>query len=168
MGREIRKVPKGWEHPVDERGRFKPLYDRTFNEDAEEWWQDAVNWQSGKYPDWTPEDSKAEHRWYWTYGGNPPDPESYRPEWDRPADCFQIYETVSEGTPCSPVFETIASMVDWMTEPIDRASPYNLGQDWQCMQGMTREQAEAFCGRGFAPSLIVTAKDGVVPGHLLP
>jgi len=32
MGREIRKVPKGWKHPKDENGRFIPKYNEFFKD----------------------------------------------------------------------------------------------------------------------------------------
>jgi len=30
MGREIRRVSEGWEHPKDARGNYQPLYDEDF------------------------------------------------------------------------------------------------------------------------------------------
>lgn len=160
MGREIRRVPQDWEHPVDERGHFKPLYDESFTDAASEWLRDAIAWSQGKH-----ESQDKDYPFYWQYAGAPPDEKYYRPAWGSPAECYQIYETVSEGTPVSPVFGTLEAMIDWMTQPIDRTSPYNRGEDWQCMQGMTRQQAERFCKTGSAPSLISGPGVGVVAGH---
>ena len=87
---------------------------------------------------------------------------------DAPADHFQIYQTVSEGTPVSPVFASKEEMIEWMIAPIDRSSEYNRGQDWRCMQGMTRKQAEAFCEDESAVSMISSSEIGVVAGHRLP
>lgn len=169
MGREIRRVPKDWEHPTRDRfgdGRisFHPLHDRTFEEEAAEWWAEAVKWHDGDVPE-SDRKHREQYKWYWEWNGDPPDPKYYRPAFTEPADCYQIYQTVSEGTPVSPVFETLEAMIEWMVLPIDRTLPYNTGQDWQCMQGMTREQAENFCRAEWAPSFIGSEKTGLVPGH---
>ncbi len=164
MGREIRKVPKGWEHPRDERGHFQPLHDRTFKEVAEEWWSSAVAWHKGDVSE-IDEKYRKKYPWYWQFNGDPPTSIYYRDEFTAPADCFQIYENVSEGTPVSPVFDSIDDMIAWMTQPIDRSSPYNVGKDWQTMQGMTIEQAKKFCQDGSSPSLIFTPETGIKAGH---
>jgi hypothetical protein len=164
MGREIRPVPDGWEHPTEEKPnyhrttmetRFKPLFDRSYEEACAEWWKEAQAWQAGERPDYAGDDSP---KWYWDWNGSPPDVNYYRPEWaDEERTHFQIYETVSEGTPCSPVFATLAEVADWMCQPIDRVTwpQYNRGKDWQCSQGKTREQAEAFTKVAWAPSGVI-------------
>ena len=46
-----------------------------------------------------------------------PDPESYRPRWKRgEATWYQVYETVSEGTPVTPPFETREELVEYLVE----------------------------------------------------
>lgn len=165
MGREIRKVPKGWEHPRNKLGHFQPLHDRTYREAAERWLSECLEWSEGKSEYQKDLDIKAKYQFFWDWSGSPPNEKYYRPEFSAPADCFQIYENVSEGTPCSPVFESIEGMIDWMTRPIDRSSEFNKGEDWQCMQGMTLEQAKKFCEYGSSPSLIFTPSTGVVAGH---
>lgn len=164
MGREIRRVPKGWEHPRDDQGRFNALSDETFEVASKEWWEAAVKWNSGDVSEHE-KGARKKYPWYWQWAGSTPDEDSYRPEFGQPANCYQIYETVSEGTPCSPVFESIDQMVEWMILPIDRTSRYNTGEDWQCMQGMTRIQAEKFCKSEWAPSLIFSPETGVIAGH---
>src|SRR5579864_6349431 len=105
MGREIRRVPPGWEHPRDERGNYKPMFDRSLEEAAAEW-------KSG-YGAWEP--AAHEGQQYWEYAGNPPDPECYRPDWpEETRTAWQVYETVSEGTPVSPVFLDQEEMVRWL------------------------------------------------------
>jgi hypothetical protein len=46
--------------------------------------------------------------------GGPPRPDSYRPAFESAPTAFQVYETVSEGTPISPVFETRDELIDWL------------------------------------------------------
>lgn len=163
MGREIRRVPKGWEHPRDGQGRFRPLYDESYEHAARAWMDAAILWDRGEHPHQKEYDKTP--RYYWEWDQAPPDPAYYRPSWTAPADCYQLYETVSEGTPVSPVFDSIDAMIAWMTSPIDRSSEYNAGADWQSMQGMSRDQAEGFCKIGSSPSLVVSPGAGVVAGH---
>ena len=161
MGREIRRVPKGWEHPTkmyyNRRGEpaedFIELYNEDYVTAAERWMKKADSWHAGCVDKDTVEDRK-ENPYYWDWAGMPPDKESYRPAW-KTAECYQIYETVSEGTPVSPVFETEDEMLAWMILPIDRASKYNKGSDWQCMQGRTEEGARIFIKDAWAPSFII-------------
>lgn len=167
MGREIRRVPANWQHPRHEygerQGQFKPLHDQSYDDACREWWQRACRWHNGEVD---ASDAKyvAQYPWFWQWGGNPPHKDGYREAFKNEATHYQIYETVSEGTPVSPVFATEAEMIEWMTQPIDRSSEYNRGADWQCMQGMTREQAEQFVHNGGSVSMIVS--DGVLhAGH---
>jgi hypothetical protein len=157
MGREIRRVPAGWEHPTEATHhgqQFKPLYDESFQEAAEQWWQAALAWH--RRDDAANAEYYAKYPWYWQWGGVPPDLDHYRPDWsDDERTHLQIYETVSEGTPCSPVFATAEDLIEWMVQPIDRTSPYNKGADWQCSQGRTREAATAFVNSGGGPSMVI-------------
>jgi hypothetical protein len=53
-------------------------------------------------------------------------------------DGWQVWETVSEGSPISPVFATSADLVDWIVT-----------------QGYSREAAEAFIEHGSVPSMMM-------------
>lgn len=37
MSRAVRRVPASWEHPRDDRGRYRPMHDRNFAVEAAEW-----------------------------------------------------------------------------------------------------------------------------------
>jgi len=69
----------------------------------------------------------------------PPDRESYRghPWHEGEATAYQVYETVSEGTPVSPVFSDEASMCTWLHE-----------------QGYSPVAVESFVREKYAPSLM--------------
>jgi len=134
MGREIRRVPRGWEHPRDAKGHYQPMNDETVWQGT--WWiiRDEL-WEYVRHPSylcdglWLP----FMHREY------------YRPRWKRPPTCYQIYETVSEGTPVSPVFTFLGDLEDWLVD-----------------QGYSRKAAERFAEDGWAPSmLVVTDRDGM-------
>jgi hypothetical protein len=145
MGREVRRVPKGWEHPKEERyGKewFKPLIDNDFPTAAKEWWDSAVAWRNGTHHDLRVKpELREKYPYFWQWHGNPPDEEYHRPAWtDDERTCFQVYENVSEGTPVSPVFETKEALIGWLVKD----------------QGMTQEGAAAFAEGGYCPSMIIS------------
>ena len=161
MGREIRRVPKDWRHPENEwcshrggieghkdqhyhkptdyaYGRcFIPLFDNDYETAAQEWLAEFDQWRAG-----THEDQQGEHRssckYYWEYD-SPPDEIYHRPAFETPAVCYQIYETVSEGTPISPIFETLDELRLWLIE-----------------QGYSPQAAQGFTQDGSVPSMVVT------------
>ncbi len=112
MGREIRRVPADWKHPTytdDDAprstyvGRHRPMLDATF-EDAAREWREA-------FAAWRPEEHDGEEFWE---GAPPPERDAYRPAYTSPPTHLQVYETVSEGTPVSPVFATEEEVVAWL------------------------------------------------------
>ena len=64
----------------------------------------------------------------------------YLPEHEKT--CFQIYENVTEGTPVSPIFETIEDLASWLER-----------------KGNDKEAIAQFLEWGHYPSL-VTSADG--------
>lgn len=151
MGREIRKVKKGWEHPKDDNGNWHPMRNEYYGDAIAEWFKNHKLWLEGNHPDQikNPE-YKTKYLFYAQWDGNPPELEYYRREnWtETEACCFQMYENVSEGTPVSPVFETLIELEDWIVA--------NLGY--------SRHAAHAFCEDGYAPSMIMcggVVKDGI-------
>lgn len=154
MGREIRKVPPNWDHPKDANypDRLKPMYDKTYESARRTWLDGLAAWEAGKdkdretfrHDDGTPYE-------YWEWNGNPPDRDSYRPWRDEDATWFQLWETVSEGTPVSPPFATKQELADHLAEH---------GDFWD-HAGWGKKRAEAFVmGDGWAPTMVVS--DGVV------
>lgn len=162
MGREIRQVPPNWEHPrqacphspwacgctqaKESDGKcFHPMHDSTFREAAQEWKDDMAAWERGERPDYASDGNKDME--YWEWAGAPPDREYYRPEWpEGSATWFQVYETVSEGTPITPPFATKAELIDWLCTNKDF---WNYGP-------LSRVQAEAFVRDESVPSLVIS------------
>ena len=139
MGREIRRVPKGWEHPRDEKGNYRRLFDWSYATAARKWLDDCIAWDNGTAGELQKDPGlKEKYPFFWDYDGAPPDPEYCRPDWAEEATCYQVYETVSEGTPTSPVFETEFQMIDWLVG-----------------QGHSPHAAEEFVKAGWAPSFMV-------------
>ncbi len=128
MGREIRMVPPNWQHPTqhchhcgldgrrlcDEARRnggmcYKPL-NQGYAADAAEWKAEYAKWIAGERE---PKDGTD----FWDYYGMPPAREDYCPDWaEAEATHFQIYETVSEGTPVSPVFASRDELAQWLID----------------------------------------------------
>jgi hypothetical protein len=163
MGREIRKVAGGWEHPTREcphwpqcnyrvpgPGRcYQPLYDEDFETRAREWKEGFAAWERGERPEYCSGESRDLE--YWEYEGDPPDRKYYRPKWSEDEMThFAVYETVSEGAPVTPAFATKEELVDYLVEHGD------FWDERRGHGGWSRESAERFVGRGFAVSLMVT------------
>lgn len=146
MGREIRKVSKNWEHPKKDDGNYHPMFDESFESAFNKWDTNRKKWIAGEDPDAEKYNYPKSTKGYIMWNGNAPDPEYYRDtDWAKnEACCFQFYETVSEGTPLSPVFETLTELEDWLVNN----------------QGHSRQSAHSFCEIGYAPSM--TISNGVI------
>jgi hypothetical protein len=158
MGREIRRVPRDWCHPRytkhngvshkwmfgDRTGQFMPMHDQEYEKAADAWLAECLLWQEGRHPDQIRyADDPREGRipkYYWDWVGRPPDKDYYRPKFESEPICYQIYETVSEGTPVSPVFESLQAMEDWLVEH----------------EAVSREAAHSFVASGWVPSMVIT------------
>ena len=127
-GRELRRVPLDYKHPTigEQAERFggstwNPLrgdisaephamFLRTYDDAIREWWKDREAWQRGERPGYFDAEAEAKGYTYEEYNGAPPDPAYYlrHPLPAESAECpygIQLWQTVSEGTPISPVFE---------------------------------------------------------------
>lgn len=162
MGREVRRVPPGWEHPKNARGHYIPLLEGPFSKRLAEWKEEKAQWAKGLRRDyfagegaWKP--IEAEHRdsSFTEWAGARPKAEHYMPEW--PADVathLSMYETCSEGTPISPAFATPEELARYLAD--HGASAF----------GSTTASYEAWLAtarRGFGPSMFITAS-GVQSG----
>ena len=130
MGREIRRVSKDWEHPKGYAGRknnYQPMFDKTYKEAADEWVKGFKEYEPTE-----------DCPYYWDFYGPTPDEQHYKPESTNPMDHFQAYETVSEGTPVSPVFDSLEKLRDYLVEHGDFWDQRRKNGGW------TEEQAEAF------------------------
>lgn len=135
MSRELRRVPGHWQHPIKyrrpdgwtTRGQiaFVGLMD-GYEEDLESFRKDQ-----SRDPEFYP-DSDA------------PKPEWYCPQW--PAEertHYQLYETVSEGSPVSPVFATAEELVRFLVDE----------GEWFSEQRYEEASARLLVGSGWAPTM---------------
>lgn len=157
MGREVRMVPPGWEHPKDETGRYIPLFEGTYSKDVAAWDEANARWQAGEQEDWhvgattkawkPKEGSALDCDTYEEWSGPRPQPEHYMPEWaPGEATLFVMYEDTSEGTPISPAFATAEELARWLADT--GASAFA-----DCTA--TYEQWLSTCKRGWAISAVM-------------
>lgn len=128
MTRQLRRVPPGWEHPRTAEGHFIPLYDETYE-------QAELRWRLGCADgDWTADPS------------DPPNPDAayWRPAWDQEPTWYQLYEEVTEGTPVTPAFGTLAELRAWLLEHGERGAEH-------CSRP-TPAAVDALLRAGWAPS----------------
>ena len=169
MGREVRRVPPNWKHPEtqDNYGRtcLQPMHDETFDERFTEWLADFDRVRAGNLTD-------TEREWYprgladWLMDeGAPLDPAYYRPWQDDEATWFQLWETVSEGTPVSPPFATKEELAAHLAVHGDawdqaRSAKGRAGFTRGQATGWGMERARAFVEAGWAPSMMVINEPG--------
>lgn len=166
MGREIRRVPPNWEHPKRDNGSYQPMYDHSASDRFAQWLEDFENFKAKEMDEVCREygyDPRDAYAAFCEYDGGPPDHEYCRPNWDESeAMWIQVYETVSEGTPVSPPFETPEELIDYLVKNGDfwdqkrRADPNRMG-GMNC-DPWPREQAERFVKTGFSVSFVMDSK----------
>lgn len=150
MGREVRMVPPNWQHPLIERyGRKdkQPMFDRDFSVAKKMWIEGLMSWENKTHPDFEEHGKEYE---FWEWEGDPPDPKYYRPWKDDEATWYQVWETVSEGTPVTPPFEKREELVEYLIKH---------GDEWDQKRGeggWSRKSAENFVmGDGWRPTIIM-------------
>lgn len=152
MGREVRMVPPNWKHPETQASggqtRLQPMHDERYEDAVREWKDGFAAWEAGERPDYCTGDSRNMEFWEWD-GMPPSDREYYRPWADDEATWFQVWETVSEGTPVSPPFATRKELIEYLVAN---------GDFWDQKRGdnpASRAAYEKFVfGDGWAPSLV--------------
>jgi hypothetical protein len=142
MGREVRRVPADWQHPMDERtGQHKALWPSSYKDAAAAFMKKA-----------NAEGLQAAIDVF----GQAPDEGDYMPDW--PGDertHLMMYENTSEGTPISPAFETPEELARWLAD--NGASSFGS-------YTATYEQWLGVARGGWAPSMVViggVVKSGV-------
>jgi hypothetical protein len=116
------------------------MLDEAYIDVLNEWWHNHQMWLAGTHPKQLkyPEEAKK-YRFYAEFTGNPPNIELYNPvKWsEKEKVCFQLYENVTEGTPVSPVFDTLKDTENWLVD----------------IKGWERDAAKDFCKLGYLPTI---------------
>jgi len=159
MGKEIRRVPPNWEHPRKDNGDFQVMFDKNFDEAKTEYHKNHTLWKEGKHPDqkiigntdqdWDEWDSEPDQKYYHSFN-------------KKDATWYQVYETVSEGTPVTPPFKTKEEIINYLVIHGDFWDQGARGKG-----GWGREAAKKFVESEWALSgvfingEIKTARDGI-------
>lgn len=168
MGREIRRVPVGWEHPKTQRinprtggivEECHPMFDRDVESAMAEWQEGYDEWKAGalakeiaENPE-LPYSVNEPYRAFCDWNGQPPDPAYYRPRWPEGVELgYAVYETVTEGTPVTPTFKTKPELAEYLA---------TTGTYWDDAP-WSRAAAEAFVECEWAPSMILNTGTGEI------
>ncbi len=106
----------GWEHPKDERGEYIPLHNQSYEAALADYEYAARLWAEGRHPSQIEWPGQTANLTFAEWVGDPPDPVYYRQEtWrEDQATAWVLYENVTEGTPVSPLFDTLDDLLGWM------------------------------------------------------
>jgi len=141
---------------------YVPMEDTDFPTALTQWEAGKAKWDAGERPSWAKDEPDYTFE---DEEGPRPTPETYRPYSEEEATWFQLFQTVSEGSPVSPPFATLDELATYLAEKGDfwdqsraiedfagsgRLDPDNLPKT-----GWGQQRAEAFCKAGWAPSMMV-------------
>jgi len=159
MGREIRRVPPHYEPPqrTDGRPGYQPQFDRRFEDAAAEWKREFTEWEAGENLNNKAEDGSVYEFWEWSR--DPPNRKYYRTYSDEDATWIAVFETVSEGTPVTPAYETKEELVQYLAAKGDYWDQRRGTGGWE------PEAARQFVERGWAPSIIVSQTQAGIAMH---
>ena len=138
------------------------MHNRSFQDAADEWKANFNAWERGERPEYCSEEHKSLEAW--EYFGDPPDRKYYVPWKPEEATWYQVWETVSEGTPVTPPFATNEELIDYLVANGDfwdqqrRADKAAGKHVFMSCGPWTRKMAESLVnGPGWAPSGVVTS-----------
>ncbi|MBM5789852.1 hypothetical protein FJZ23_02065 [Candidatus Parcubacteria bacterium] len=153
-------VPASWEHPKDERGNYIALLGGSFKERADQWDEEARQWDNGfvrgfATDGWKPKG--PEHTGTFAdWDGERPEEKDYMPDWpEAERTHYQLYESTSNGMPISPVMETPEALAYWLVD--SNVSAF-------AGMGATYEQWLAIIKRGLAVCAVSSPRTGCVSG----
>ena len=163
MGRDLRMVPKGWEHPrytvYDAPfstlvGQYRPCHDSTLEEAQAKWDREREQWKQGVHRDQIEFADVVSKfgRTYVEWAGERPTGEydTYRPAFESEPNHYQIYENVTEGTPVSPIFESREELIEHLvTVGTWYDGPY------------TMKAAQNIVNNGYNPTMRYQRDDGL-------
>jgi hypothetical protein len=187
MGREIRRVPPNWEHPKTIRNwgeDYQPMYDRDIGAATRDWkrarfwfrvcralptvtaalyrWaaRQPYSYQGvSRWIFWNLHDLRGQTCTFEEWHGDRPDPDYHHPRWGRgEATWYQVYETVSEGTPVTPPFATKDELIAYLVEHGTFWDQRRAREGRQGSAQWSPAAARRFVeGGGYAPSLVAAA-----------
>lgn len=145
MGREVRRVPLDFDWPTD---KIWPGFCISTPDCRIDTCPDATHDEEHQVS-WSADALCTFHRLFW-------DDYKLSPKVDPPeGEGWQLWETVSEGSPISPVFDSPESLARWMASP---------AYTW-ALSPILYETALRFVHMGWAPSMVSSPETGLVSGE---
>lgn len=137
MGRELRRVPKGWSHPRDNSGHYIPLLGQSFGDRLGQWEKGKTKWDQGLREDYSSREGEELSMTYEQWSGEKPMESDFMPQWPESEKThIQLYETTSEGTPVSPVYpaENIDALCEYAAKYVSTfADMKTTKENWKKM-----------------------------------
>lgn len=161
MGREIRRVPKDWQHPKDAKGVDIPLHGECYSKRVSRWDKENEKWSQGLRRDFDTNnfiliEDKYKKTSFIEWDGERPEQKDYMPKWtEEEKTHICMYETCSEGTPISPVMEKPEELARWLAD--NNASSFGA-------MTATYDQWLSTINRGFAVGAIFKPGKGLMSG----
>lgn len=133
---ELRFVPENWSHPKDEKGLFLPLRGESFSKEIADYKEEKEMWNNprgfkkkimGESFSWVPKEEDEKKFSFEDWHGKCPEEKDYMPEFsDQERTHCQLYETITEGTPITPVMGSSAEVGRWIVKHLisDRKNPF--------------------------------------------
>ncbi len=122
MGREVRRVPKDFEHPKKADGAYLPLLEGDFLVVVREWRIGQAQWSKGcresftTKGEWVLKDDDETESWE-EWAGEKPEIDEHMPHFkEGEATHYMWYENTSEGTPLSPAMASEKDLAQWLAE----------------------------------------------------
>lgn len=165
MGRELRMVPKDWEHPKDTNNVYIPLFEGSYKAKVSQWDKEAEMWGKGKQrkfdedgdeDGWVDIEDKYKTMPYKDWNSKRPEEKDYMPDWNpEERTHLMMYESATEGTPISPVCETPEQLAHWLCNHAASAFAGNTA---------TYEQWMSTIKSGWAPSAMRLPSGELISG----
>ena len=161
MGREIRRVPPNWQHPTEIHSYWgvpvlRVMFSQTLAEAQAEWDRERDELETG----FLAKKAQGKYEDYDTYedyaGERPSDPTYYTPYTKEEATWYQVWQTVSEGTPVTPPFATLQELEDHLVQYGENLKSGFPSDERYPVERYSRQAAAQFCKNQWAPSLIIS------------
>jgi hypothetical protein len=154
--------PNAWDWTGTGR-HFQPQFDRSLRQAQADWDEGLRKWDSGDDPDrerFTQDGGEPYPYEEWN-GERPGDDDLYyRPDWPEDVELgYQLYETVSEGTPLSPSFATAEELARFLIYPLAMFDSFEAAMRFVDV-GWAPSFMDKGDGRGLQPGYEVVAEEG--------
>jgi hypothetical protein len=148
---------------------YQPKYNKTLAEEQAQWDKDNEAWNNGTHETLVDDpELKIKYPKYEDWTGKRPDDPKYYVDYD-PDLCtwWQLYESVSEGTPVSPPFATKEELASYLSTYGDFWEQARAKREHRQLNLLSYEQAMKVVEGGWLPSMAVKNGQVLMDGDLV-